>query len=53
MDVAKLGLKAYKSLLAMSMVTKDWAPAVTHNINGHMLAEYWPCQPTNITHLLT
>ena len=45
----KLGLKAYKSLLAMSTVTKDWVPAVTQDTNGHLLAEYRPCQTTGIT----
>ena len=47
--MAKLGLKAYESLLAMSTVTKDWVPAVTHDINGHLFAEYRPCQTTDIT----
>ena len=47
--MAKLGLKAYESPLAMSMVTKEWVPAVTHNINGHLLAEYRPFQTTDIT----
>ena len=44
-----MGLKAYGSLLAMSMVTKEWVPAVTHDINGHLLAEYRPCQTSDIT----
>ena len=47
--MAKLGLKAYKSLLAMSMVTKEWVPAVTRYIKGHLLAEYRPFKTTNIT----
>ena len=47
--MAKLGLKAYKSLLAMSMVTKECGPAVTHYIKGHLLAEYRPFKTTDIT----
>ena len=41
-DMKKLGLKAYKSLLAMSMVMKDWVALPTHDNNGHLLAEYRP-----------
>ena len=33
----------------MSMVTKEWVPAVTHNINRHLLAEYRPFKITDIT----
>ena len=47
--MAKLGLKAYKSLLAMSTVTKDWVVLTTHDNNGHLLAMYRPCQIANIT----
>ena len=47
-DVAKLGLKAYESLLAMSMVTKEWVPAAIHDINRHLMAEYRPSQVTYV-----
>ena len=33
----------------MSMVTKEWLPAVTHATNWHLLAEYRPFQTTDIT----
>ena len=46
--MAKLGLKAYESLLAMSMVTKEWVPAAIHDINRHLMAEYRPSQTTDI-----
>ena len=44
----KLGLKAYKSLLAMSTVTKDWTASDIHNNHGHLLPEYRPCHITDI-----
>ena len=44
----KLGLKAYKSLLAMSMLTREWVLSAIHDIGGHLLAEYRPFQTTNI-----
>ena len=47
-DVVKLGLKSYKSLLAMSVVTKEWTPSKTHGADGHPLPEYRPFQTTDI-----
>ena len=48
-DVAKLGLKEYENLLAMSTVTKDWEGVVTHDDQNNLLAEYRPWQPSDFT----
>ena len=48
-DMVQLGLGAYESLLAMSMVTKEWVPSAIHNINGLPMAENRPFQTTDIT----
>ena len=47
-DAVKLGLKAYKSLLAMSTVTKDWTAWNIHDSHGNLLAEDRPCQIIDI-----
>ena len=47
--MVKLGLKAYKSLLTMRMVTKKWVPWAIHDVDRHLMAEYRPFQTTNIT----
>ena len=47
-DATKLGLKAYKSFLAMRTVTKDWVPEIIHDKNGHLLTDYQTFQTTAI-----
>ena len=47
-DVVKLGLKSYESLLAMSMVTKEWTPSNTHSADRHLMPEYRPFQTADI-----
>ena len=46
--MVKLGLKLYESLMAMSMVTKEWAPSDIHGINGHLMPEHRPFQTPDI-----
>ena len=33
----------------LNTVTKDWTASDIHNNHGHLLAEYRPCQTTDIT----
>ena len=47
--MAKLRLKEYESLLAMSTVTKDWEVISIHDDHGNLQADFCPWQPTNIT----
>ena len=46
--MVKLGLKSYESLLAMSMVTKEWTPSNTHSADRHLMPEYRPFQTADI-----
>ena len=46
--MVKLGLKSYKSLLAMGIVTKNWESTALRDNGGHLTAEFRPSQVTDI-----
>ena len=46
--MASLGLKSYKNLLTMGMVTKGWTPSDTNSTHGRPLPGYRPSQTTDI-----